>query len=271
MEENKEEKIVNEGKNEEGKVKEVKEKSEETLINEKVQENDKAADSTTFKKSEMKNNPEKSKKSSHKVIKAILVIIILLIVAYFIFFCRNLIILKNLKELANQYKDVTNYSYETLTGSETHLTCRRKDDVIRVELEHEQDPSTDIIIWQDKNTNEQILAFPGHNSATRSSGTMMGVVCRMPFSLTDLGDTVDGFALYSLIYTDTVDDKECYVIQVAPNFKMWIEKDTGLLYKQQSGDDYVEVLNVELNTVDAVYMPDLTGYEITYSQDNIDE
>lgn len=252
-------KTSQEGKTESKKVSTTKKKTETSSKTEKKE------DPNTFKKVDMKNknmDNVKEEKKSHKVINFIGIIILILIALYCIFFCRNLIILNNLKTLANQYKDVTNYSYET-----NNMTFRIKDNVLRVELENEQNPDNNIIIWQNRNTNEQILAFPGQNTATRSSETMMEVSCRLPFTLLDLGDVVEGFALYSLIYTDTVNDKECYVIQVAPDLKMWIEKDTGLLCKQESGDGYYsEVTNVQINTVDEIYMPDLTGYQITTNE-----
>ena len=112
----------------------------------------------------------------------------------------------------------------------------------------------------------QIIAFPAHNAAIESNDKMMDLVCRLPFTLADMGSLTDGLALYSLIYTDTLNNKECYVIQVGLNLKMWIERDTGLLYREDFGENmYSEITKLEINNVDEIYKPDLTGYKINTS------
>lgn len=250
-----------------------KTESKKTSNTKKVEENKtekmeaKVEDPNTFKKVEMKNkkgtNVKKEKKASHKVIKAILIIILILIGAYCIFFCRNLIILNNLKDLANQYEDVTNYSYKTKNANGVYVTYAQKDNILRLDLENTNDPSKSMTIWQDRNTDEQILAFPGHNTAIKSN-IKMKIGARLPFTFTDAGDTLNGTALFAFIYTDTVNDKECYVVQVAPDFKMWIEKDTGLLYKENNGNDFIsEVTELNIDNVEEIYKPDLTNYEVS--------
>ncbi len=288
MGENKEEKNVESVKMENGKAEEkkaggTKQKDNEKVVkkeqtpkkaqesNSKVKKTEgKEEDPTKFRKVEMKDKfiefDAKKGKSSHKFIKAILIIIMLLIAAYCMFFCRNLIILSNLKELASQYTNISNYSYESISNSKKHLKYSKKDNVSRLELEHDEDPDTNMIVWQDKDKNEQIIAFPAHNAAIESNDKMMDLVCRLPFTLADMGSLTDGLALYSLIYTDTLNNKECYVIQVGLNLKMWIEKDTGLLYREDFGENmYSEITKLEINNVDEIYKPDLTGYKINTS------
>ena len=249
-----------------------KTESKKTSTTKKAEENKtekmetKIENPNTFKKVDMKNkvgkNTTKEKKASHKVIKAILIIILILIGAYCIFFCRNLIILNNLKDLASQYEDIASYSYKTKNGN-GYVSYAQKDNILRLDLENTNDPAKSMIIWQDKNTDEQIIAFPGHNTAIKSN-IRMQVAASLPFTFTNVDDTINGTALFAFIYTETINNKECYVIQMAPDFKMWIEKDTGLLYKQDSGNDFIsEVTELKIDNVDEIYKPDLTNYEVS--------
>ena len=221
---------------------------------------------STFRKVETKNKSKNfdasKKKPSHKVIKAIFIIILLLIAAYCIFFCRNLIILSNLKEAVSQYNGITNYSYESVyTGS--HATFRQNDTALRVDLVNDQSPEKSLIIWKDKTTNNEIIAFPNQKTAIQSSTSSTTVDAKLPFTLANMGDGFYGLALYSLIYTENLNGRECYVIQESSDYKMWIEKDTGLLYKMEYSDDmYTEITKVEINSTDEIYKPDLTGYKI---------
>ena len=269
MQENKEEKNVN--LEEERKTEEVKENNKEVSIeNESKTEKDKnmayeQKDDTTFRKVEMKNKSmnNNSKKASHKVIKTILIIIMLLIGAYCIFFSRNLIILNNLKEATNQYKNITNYSYESINSTGNHLKYSENDNFIRLELQNEQNSESKMIIWQDKSTNEEIIAFEQKNTAIQSNQSSITVEANLPFTISIIGDEFTGLALYSLIYADNLNGRECYVIQDGLDLKMWVDKETGILYKQEYGEgQYVEVTNLELENVNEIYKPDLTGYEI---------
>lgn len=284
MEENKEEKVkeVKETKKEEQKNKTVEKKStpkkkveDDKTVNDKNAKEEPKKDDTTFKKVERNTSEEKNKKEekgSHKFFKAILIVILILIAAYCIFFCRNLIILKNLKEAASQYAGVTNYSYKS-TGvngeGESYFTYSQKDNLVRIELQNDQNESANVIIWQDQDANQEIVAFPEQNTAVRSTKESFNSLGRLPFTLLDMGDKIDGIALYAWIYTDTVMDKECYVIQMSSQLKIWIEKDTGLVYRQDSNENiYTEITSLEINNVNEIYTPDLTGYEVRTNETN---
>ena len=272
MEENKEEKKLNveEQKSKEVEAKEkldakknleetnsISQKDETTQKNDTITDNDNAK----FKKVEGTSN----KKKSHKILKAILIIIGILIVVYFIFVMRNVIIVDELLNKANNYKNITNYSYEYTSISGSNQTvCKvvSKDNVKRVDIENVADPLKNIILWRDNNTGESILSFP--NRKTAITGSIIEVVANLPFELATIGQDFKATELFSLVYSEEYNEKDCYVICIGPDFKKWVEKDTGLVLKSViSKDSRTEITNVKTEDIDNIYKPDLTGFEIT--------
>lgn len=252
--------------NEESKnvAKTKKEEPKETVKDEVVQEK-KEESSSTFKKVKSK---KLKKKSKHTFLKLILILIIILIIAYFVFFIRNYLIINDIRNKASKYNNITNYSYITLNkyenDSSTAITFIRKDNNIRYEIVDTNKEENTITIWKDLDTKEAITSFPYKKIAIKGNEEdMINITGTVPFEFAYYGDEINGLGLFSLIYTGEYNDKECYVIDLGNNFKKWVEKDTGIILKTQNGEKYVtQVLNVETNSVEEIYKPDLTGYEI---------
>lgn len=240
-------------------------KKAEEVKKETVKVDEKKKDDTTFKKVVNQNNKEKS---NHGLLKAILVLIGILVIIYFIFVMRNYIILNNIYEKAEEYKDLTNYTYQVrgvLGDSSSVYTVTRKDNVIRFETKNENEEDREIIIWKDFSENEGIISFPNQNTAiVDEAQNVMSLVSDLPFEFADANDGIIGISLYTLIYSEEYNGKDCYVLSIGTGYKKWIEKDTGLVVKIESGNNSsTEVLSIETNTVNEIYKPDLTGYEVT--------
>ncbi len=261
------------------------ENEEEKKLNieneEKVQENVPAKEEKTnaeVKKEETKVTSEKkeepnfkkvetkTKKSKHGVAKAILILIGLLVVVYFIFVMRNYLILNAICKKASAYKDVTNYTYH-LKGNSGEYTASVKDNISRMDQTSVENEDRTMIIWSDKNTGETIVAFP--NQKTAQKNTLLEIPLAVPFEYVNIDNRIMGMVLYTWIYTDEFDGKECYVICLDSNYKEWVEKETGLIVKKESKDSSTEITNIGINNVDEIYKPDLTGYEITDETNSI--
>lgn len=225
-------------------------KTDEKNVNTKKEEN--------FKKVETK-----TKQSKHGFAKAILVLIGILVIVYLVFVIRNYFILKDIKEKASAYKNITNYTY-TVKSDEVETTITKKENLTRVELNQFGEEERHAIIWSDSNTKEGVISFPEQKTATLANFSDM--VANAPFVYaTDIysGIEADGKILYTWIYTDEFNGKKCYVLCYGKNDKEWIEKDTGLLVKREiDGMKTTEYTNIQTNTVKEVYKPDLTGFEI---------
>lgn len=204
-----------------------------------------------------KNNfkKEEAKKSKHPIAKAILILIGLLVIIYFVFVMRNYFILNDIREKASKYNDVTNYTYH-LKSESGEYTATVKDNITRMDQRSLKEEEQEMILWSDENTGETIVAFPKQKTAQKN--ILSGVNLTIPFEYTYMDDQLMGMMLYTWIYTDEFDGKECYVLCLGGDFKEWIEKDTGLVVKK----DNTEITNIGINTVDEVYKPDLTGYKI---------
>ena len=180
---------------------------------------------------------------------------------------RNYIILNNIYEKAEEYKDLTNYTYQVrgvLGDSSSVYTVTRKDNVIRFETKDENREDREVIIWKDFSENEGIVSFPNQNTAiVDEAQNIMSLVSDLPFEFADANDGIIGITLYTLIYSEEYNGKDCYVLSIGTEYKKWIEKDTGLVVKIESGNNTsTEVLSIETNTVNEIYKPDLTGYDV---------
>lgn len=246
----------------------IKEKSKIKESEENLKDDN---NSEKFKRVEIKKDSKANKKieKPHRFIKAILIIIGILVVLYLIFTMRNYVIIKDLMETISKMDKVHSCSYETVSkigNTETNIKYCRKDNIIRIDFESSGNSVINITAWQDTDTNEEIIAFDNENKniAIKSNNDkILATDDGFIFNFIKLSDYLNGLGLYALIYTDEYNGRECYVIQESANVKMWIEKETGLLLKQQTSEDrQIECLSVEINNVQEIYKPDLTDYEI---------
>lgn len=241
---------------------EEKEKTKKASTESK-KENVNSKDETKFKKVEVKNKEKNEKKKSHIVLKTILIIIGILVVAYFIFVMRNYFILNDILEKANNYRNINNFSYEATSkvgDLETNTKYYKKDNIDRLESNNNQENK--LIVWRDLNTNEGIIACPENNVAVRVAADERITINPFLFEFVNANEAINGLGLYAFIYSDEYNGVECYVIQADSESKTWVEKDTGLVLKETRKNMEVNCVSYEVDSVDEVFKPDLTGYEI---------
>ena len=228
-------------------------------------------DATKFKKVETKGaKVQVEKKKKHKLAKAILIIIGIIVIVYFIFVMRNLFIIRDILDKASAYKDLQNYSCEILSNNgddQTKLAYAKNENVERVDLTNIKDETKRIIMWEDNETNEGIISFPEQRVANVTDAEHIGITVTSPTQYAYYGEAISGLGLFSLIYSEEFNGKDCYVIQNGVDSKTWVEKETGLTLKAEYGKDISsEVTDFKVNTIGEIYKPDLTGYEINQNQ-----
>lgn len=237
-------------KTQESKTQEEKNDDKNIVINESKVETEKK-EASNLKKVE-------TKKSKHVFLKAILVLIGLLVLVYFIFVMRNYLILNDIISKASEYRDIDNYSYY-VKASLGEYTAMRKDNVIRIDQKGEEEQ--EIIRWINYDTNEEIISF--QNSKVAVIKEPSDPFIALPFEFADTNEVMMGITLYTLIYTDEYNGKECYVLCLTSDYKKWIDKDTGLVIKTESGENSTtEISDIEIDNIKEIYKPDLTGFEI---------
>lgn len=281
MEENKNENEIKEEKKVEENVQSENNKKEEktnveTEKNVKKETEVKNASSTDtdaakFKKVETNGSKvQVEKKKKHKLAKAILILIILGIVIYFVFVMRNLFILRDILDKASSYKNLDNYTVSTLAnnnGEQTSVVYAKNGQIERVDLTNLQDELKNITLWRNLETNEGIISFPNQRAAVLTDAEHIGITVSYPTQYAYYGEAISGLGLFSLIYSEEFNGKECYVIQNGVDSKTWVEKETGLTLKAEYGKDMSsEVTDFKVNTIGEIYKPDLTGYEINQNQ-----
>ena len=281
MEENKNENEIKEEKKVEEKVQSENNKKEEKT-NTEAEKNIKKetgtktasstdADAAKFKKVETNGSKVQiEKKKKHKLAKAILIIIGIIVIVYFIFVMRNLFIIRGILDKASSYKDLDNYTVSTLAnnnGEQTSVVYAKSGQIERVDLTNLQDESKNIILWRNLETNEGIISFPNQRAAVLTDAEHIGITVSYPTQYAYYGEAISGLGLFSLIYSEEFNGKDCYVIQNGTDSKTWVEKETGLTLKTEYGNDMSsEVTDFKVNTIGEIYKPDLTGYEINQNQ-----
>lgn len=263
-EENKENKAENQNDGKEKLTKSV----EDTKSTEKKK--DVQEDETKFKKveSNIKGNTEKKdKKKKHTFLKTILIIIGIFVIAYCVLVFRNYFILKDVLVKAGRFENIEEYSYETNSKqSDVELNKKHilKDDIERMEIENVTMPERNLIVWKDNNTKEGIVAFTGMKQAIKSvDRESIFIGENFPFLFAQINEGMPGLILFSLMYTDEFNGKDCYVLQFDSDCKIWVEKETGLVVKEEVDDVVEELTSLKLENVEEIYKPDLTGYEVT--------
>lgn len=265
MEENNEEKKINLEINDETK----NEKKLEEKVNISKNEEKGNEGEAKFKKVEINNkNNTKQNKKNHKFLKTILIIIGILVIAYFIFAVRNYYILKDILIKASRFENIESYSYEVnskQTDVEVNMKYTTKEGIERLDLNNITKSERDLIIWKDKNTGEGIVAFTGMKNAIKSKDEDKIVIGggNFPFKFSQMNEGMSGLGLFALIYSRDFNGKDCYVVQIADGYKLWVEKETGLVVKEENSGNIEELKSLKLENVEEIYKPDLTGYEIT--------
>ncbi len=202
-----------------------------------------------------------------KKLKSILIMIGILVILYAIIALRNYYSLLDILAKAGKYENIENYSYEVKSiwgNSEVQYKYTKKDVYGRMDTDNKTTPESSMTIWQNYDSGESIIAFPRHNKAIVSeNGDSILLNGNLPFQFSTISEGMSGLGLITFITSQNYNDKECYVINFIPqNYKIWIEKDTGLMVKQEDGVSTLEITNIETENIQDVNKPDLTGYEI---------
>lgn len=227
-------------------------------------------DETKFKKVETNNNKEKDKgKKKHIFLKTILIIIGILVIAYFIFAIRNYLILKDILVKAGRFEGIEEYSYE-INSEQGDIEIKRKytikNGVERIDLDNITKQERDVVYWKDTSTGEEIISFPGYQKAIKNVDQTLVGGTNFPFKFSELNEEMSGLGLFALIYTENLDGKNCYVIQITRDYKIWVEKETGIVVKEENNENVEELTSLNITNVPNIYKPDLTGYEVNVQE-----
>lgn len=175
-----------------------------------------------------------------KLWKKLLIIVLILCAILSIFIIRKFIIITNLVNESKEYADKTNYlaAVQSLqNGTVNMLKSYNKDgNYLTTMRVYGKDIKGERGLTRYKKDSEEIgIIQSGQEKVAILDGTVIGEV-----NVVNIFSTLDNtmqqlqFAIMSRITTDNYNNIECYLIEV-DNWKMWVDKDTGLIIREING------------------------------------
>ena len=187
-------------------------------------------------------------KKKMKLWKKILIIIAILLIIFIIIVSRKVLILNSLNDKISKYENSTNaYSKVTTNLEDSKLEQMEsflKDDVIKTIAKFKNADNLDSTVIQFEYPDVMKTYIEDGDKKTFSSYKNEVIERNIIINYASYNNIFELIynSIVSRIYTDTLDEKECYVIESTANsnflygedvinVKVYIEKDTGLCLK----------------------------------------
>ena len=177
------------------------------------------------------------------IIRIIMIILIILLVVFCILTLRKFIIFSNIEKISKDKINSTNYYIERVSkvgDSITLMKSYNKDENYISESNYistdNDDKERKIIIYKNNDEKISIIQSGEDKIAFKDSETLMGKVSLDTIGLNSMS-TSDKLLLSvtSKITSEEYNDKECYVVEPADTWKLWIDKETGLVIREENG------------------------------------
>lgn len=181
-------------------------------------------------------------KKKMKLWKKILIGVLVLASIFLILIARKFIIITRLVNVSKQYANKTNYSVisSSIQRDMGYLQkSYNKDGNFLTQMKIYSKKSDNVVtVTSYKNGNDKIYIIENgeERKISRDSQVDSKGVINSIYSF--YGDhTMDNLknAITSRITIDDYNGKECYLIQMDNNLMLWVDKTTGLVYRQISG------------------------------------
>lgn len=204
-----------------------------------------------------------------KLWKKILIILLILCIILAIFITRKFIIITNLVNEAKEYSSKTNYLaivQSLQNGNVNILKSYNKDgDYLTTMNVYGKDIPDERSITIYKKGNEEIgIIQSGSKKIALLDGNVVGGEINVVNILSTIDNTMQKiqFAISSRITIDNYNNTECYLIELN-NWKMWVDKETGLILREINGGIVAERF-YEFDIVEDkdISKPDISDCEI---------
>ena len=206
-----------------------------------------------------------------KLWKKILILVLILCAILAICIIRKFIIITNLVNISKEYVNKTNYLavvQSLQNGNVNMLKSYNKDgDYLTSMKNYGKDIQDERGLIRYKKDNEEIgIIYTAQEKIAILDGTVLGNV-----SIVNLFSTLNNtmqqlqFALMSRITTEKYGEIECYLIELSnlDNWKMWVEKDTGLVIREINGGQVSErFYEFDVVTDEDIVKPDISDCKI---------
>ena len=175
-----------------------------------------------------------------KLWKKILIIVLILCVILAIVICRKFIIISNLVNESKEYNDKTNYIaivQSLQNGNVSIAKSYNKDGNVLTTLKtYGKDIQEERGLIKYEKDNEKVaVVYNGQEKVAIINQPVLATI-----NIVNVYSTFNDFlprlqfAIMSRITTDNYGNIKCYLIELN-NWKMWVEKDTGLVLREVNG------------------------------------
>lgn len=205
-----------------------------------------------------------------KLWKKILILISIVILILILLTIRKFIIISNLENLSKDIENSKNYYVESYTLQGTGVNIRKSYNKDSKYLSIIQSFGIDIsetrklTIYEDENSQIAIIQSGETKIAFLDRETLGGKIGINTFSTDGAGFwTKLYFSLLSRITTDECNNKECYLIEIQPDWKIWVDKQTDLILREINCN-IVTDYNYKLDVVrdEDIIKPDVSDCQI---------
>lgn len=203
-------------------------------------------------------------KKKMKLWKKILIVIGIILILFLIITTRKVMILLELGNVSAETQKNTNYYIQRISMQDGCVVISKayhKDakHLQIVEMLGNTSETRKVTLYNDDNEEVTIIQS-GENKIAFLNEYEQGV----KFKIYTYGYGTDFWsnlqeALMSRITTEKQAGRECYVIDIMGNFKLWVDKENGLVLKEET-ENNVDQYKYELNTVkdEDVLKPDIS-------------
>lgn len=212
---------------------------------------------------------EKMKVKKH-ILRKVLLVILIVFVIFLIFTLRKLVILNKIESLAEDKVNSTNYFSEkiSITGKSATITKSYNKDgnyltVVKT-FRTAIDEKSGMTVYNNNEDKIAIIESGENKIAFVNSDTMMGEIRVNTFNTKEMSLWYKILlSATSRITTEECNNKKCYLLEPAKGWKLWIDKETGIVVREINGSTLQDSY-YEFNTVkdEDIVKPDISDCKI---------
>ena len=209
-------------------------------------------------------------KKKMKLWKKILIVIGVIFILLFIAILRNFMILSDLENISKDKMNSNNYYVETysLQGNQIEIVkSHHKDNTyftIRQVISKNDDSQRQLTVYSDGTETIGIIETEQEKIALLGNTVVGGKVSVNTYASYGQGFwSKFVFSVSSTISTEQINDKDCYLINSIFGLKKWIDKETGLIVREENNGDITD-FSYEFGVVEDsdIQKPDISDCKI---------
>lgn len=205
-----------------------------------------------------------------KLWKKILLVLLAILLLFSIYVIRNFIIISNIVNLSKEYAIKTNYlvnMYSVQSNNVSIMKSYNKDGKYLTVLDTKVDDINEIRkLTKYRNESDSVAIIQaGDKKYAMSDDNVLGSLQVVTFgSIADMNILQKlFFSTITKISTEECNNKECYYMEMADGWKLWIDKENGTIIREINGG-FVTERKYEFDVVkdENIVKPDISDCEI---------